>query len=256
MLLAKPPAEVDVYNDIDQALYDFFVTLADPAEFERFYRRVALLPYSRQLYNECRCTWQEQEDRLERVWRWFVVARQSFSGAFANSWSSNVTSSQRGMAATASRWLSCLEDLPLIHARLQRVQIECADWRVILERYDTPETLFYLDPPYVPETRRGGGYKHEMSTEDHIELVERLLQISGMAVLSGYPTDVYRPLEEAGWHKVQRQTSCYAAGRTRTTGLIGPGAASRMQPRTECLWIKSGPVRSLDSYLVEVQECG
>jgi DNA adenine methylase len=53
LLLAKEPVELEVYNDLDHALYEFFTTLADPGEFERFYRRVALLPYSRELYNEC-----------------------------------------------------------------------------------------------------------------------------------------------------------------------------------------------------------
>jgi len=238
VLLAKPPSPVEVYNDIDGGLYEFFSVLADPAEFERFYRRVAVLPYSRELWRECRHTWRLQTDRLERVWRWFVVARQSFAGRFDNAWGSVVTSSTRGMARTCSAWLSAIDMLPEIHARLQRVQIECADWRVILDRYDTPETLFYCDPPYVPSTRRNERYKYELSEDDHRDLVERLLALDGLAVLSGYPNPIYEPLELAGWRRVERQTSCHAAGRTRGSGLQGKGAALAKQPRTECLWIK------------------
>ena len=237
VLLAKPPSPVEVYNDIDHALYEFFLVLSDPTQFERFHRRIAVLPHSRELWRQCLETWQCQNDRVERVWRWFVVARQSFSGLFGKSWSSAVTCSYRGMAGTSSKWLSTVESLPQIHARLQRVQIECADWRVILDRYDTPETLFYVDPPYVPETRRDGAYHHELTGEDHRDLVDRLLNIQGMAVLSGYPSPVYEPLERAGWCIVDRETACSAAGRTRATGIRGQGAATRMQPRVERLWI-------------------
>jgi DNA adenine methylase len=238
VLLAKLPSPVEVYNDADHALYELFVVLADPAEFERFYRRVAALPCSRELYRECRDTWRLQTDRLERVWRWFVVARQSFAGRFGRGWGSVVKSSSRGMVRSCSDWLSAIDRLPEIHARLQRVQIESADWRVILDRYDTPETLFYLDPPYVPSTRRNERYRYELSEDDHREMVDRLLALQGMAVLSGYPNAVYEPLESAGWKRVERQTACHAAGRTRGSGLQGKGAVLARQPRTECLWIK------------------
>lgn len=38
-----------------------------------------------------------------------------------------------------------LED---VHSRLAGVVIECLDFAEVLRRYDGPETLFYLDPPY------------------------------------------------------------------------------------------------------------
>jgi len=231
---------VEVYNDIDHALYDFFTTLSDPDEFEALYRRVAPLPYCRQLYDECRRTWADQADKRERVWRWFVVARQSFSGHFGTGWGAAIRRSHRAMAEEVSHWLACLDALPEVHSRLARVQIDCKDWRDVLDTYDTPDTLFYLDPPYVPKTRRQGAYAHEMTGEDHEELVSRLLSIEGLAVLSGYPNEVYKPLEDAGWTVRTRQTACHAAGRTRTSGIQGNGTALALQPRTECLWIKPG----------------
>lgn len=238
ILLAKSPVEVEVYNDLDAGLYNFFTVLADPDAFERFCRLVALLPHSRRIYSEYRATWQQERDRVKAAAKWFVVARQSFGGRFGASWGSNVTSTRGGMAEVVQRWLSALDRLPEIHARLQRVRIECDDWRTIVERYDTPDTLFYLDPPYVPETRRDGTYAHEMTLDDHAALVEVLLNIRGKAVLSGYAHAVYKPLEAAGWERRDWKVACHIVGRTRATGILGEGAAMRLQPRTESVWIK------------------
>ena len=237
ILLAKRPKPVETYNDLNFALCDFFSVLADPDLFSQFYRRVEALPYSRQFYNEYRVTWQNEQDRIVRVAKWFLVARQSFSGLFGCSWSSAVTGSGRGMAMTCARWLSCIEMLPQIHRRLQRVQIENVDFRTILDRYDTKDTLFYLDPPYVTETRRGGKYEYEMTAQDYQDLIALLLILKGKAVLSGYVHETYQPLEQAGWTRTDWFTSCFATGRTRNSNLQGKGAASKHQVRVESLWI-------------------
>jgi len=234
LLLAKKPSPVEVYNDVDSGLVNFFKVLSDPKLFERFYRKVAVLPYSRELYNECRESWQECEDSVERAVRWFVVARQSFSGRFGASWSFAVTKSARGMAGRASWWLSAIEQLPEIHTRLQRVQIEHNDFRKVIKAYDTPETFFYLDPPYVHLTRSSSRYQHELSDADHKDLIELLKNIKGKVLLSGYDNPLY---EDLGWHKKQWQTVCHAAGKTRAAKIQGKGSAKKMQPRTECVWM-------------------
>lgn len=248
MLCARRPSPIEVYNDIDRGLYDFFTVLADPELFEQFYHRVALLPYCRQLYNDCRENWQGELDKIKRVAMWFVIARQSFGGCFGRSWGYNVSSTKRGMVGSVSRWLSCLDGLPQVHARLQCVQIECSDWRTILATYDTTETLFYLDPPYVPTTRRAGGYAHEMTEQDHRELIEVCLQAQGKICLSGYASEIYTPLETAGWERQDFKTVCHAAGRTRGTNILGEGAALNMQSRTESTWMNYSALPQLNLF--------
>ena len=237
MLFAKHPAPVEVYNDLDGSLVAFFRVLRDPATFAQFQRFVSMTPYARAEWEECRDTWEDTADPIERAARWYVVACMSFSGAFGHSWSSVVTWSGRGMAATASKWLSAIAGLPRAHARLMRVQIEQSDWRVILERYDTPETFFYLDPPYVHSTRKSGDYAHEMEDADHAELVAQLLELRGLVMLSGYASAVYAPLAAAGWQRRDWHTACHAAGRTRGTGLQGAGVVMDQQARVETVWM-------------------
>ena len=233
VFFAKSPALVETINDLDSAVMSFFRVLRDQPE--EFLRLAQLTPYSRELYSECRATWQEEPDEVRRAWRWWVVARMNFSGTHA--WSSVVTYTCRGMASTASKLLSSVDALPEVISRLQRAQIENAPALRVLERYCTPTSLAYLDPPYVSSTRRGGGYSCEMTDTDHAELVEALLRLPGRFVLSGYAHTLYAPLEAAGWQRIDFQVACHAAGRTRVSKLQGAGSALAKQPRTESVWL-------------------
>jgi len=141
------------------------------------------------------------------------------------------------MAATTSRWIRTVNRLPEIHARLQRVQIDHHDWRKVLSTYDTPETLFYLDPPYVPGTRRSGVYAHELTLEDHEEITERILNIKGSVVLSGYAHKVYRPLEDANWERHEWDVHCSSAPQK------GKGIGLSKHCRTECIWVKRSSIK-------------
>lgn len=238
VLIAKKPSPIEVYNDIDSGLINFFRVLRDPVKFERFHRLVALTPYSREEYNFCRKIWEDCKNDVERAHLWYIIARQSFSGVFGTSWSSVITESSRRMARSVSGYLSAIQQLPAITTRLQRVQIEHADWRRILERYDTEDTLFYLDPPYVLETRKDTRYAHELTAEDYHELIQRLLILTGKVVLSGYRHPTYEPLEKAGWIRYDYPTVSHAAGHTQATGILGPGSGKRMQSRVESIWVK------------------
>lgn len=242
VILNKVPAPVEVLNDLDSGLINFFRVLRDPEKFHRLHDKAMLTPYSREEFMHFKEWWDEPEDDVEKAYRWYVVARMSFSGRFGTSWQHVVTYSQKGMSCAVMKWLASLEALPQIHQRLMRVQIEHQDFRTILERYDTPDTLFYLDPPYVPDTRRAGKYDHEMTLEDHQDLVRILLGIKGKACLSGYAHPTYLPLENAGWKRIDMETSCFAAGRTRATGIQGKGACTANQRRIESVWLS--PSRS------------
>ncbi len=237
LLFAKPPSPVEVYNDLDGGLVNLFRVLRDPDQFEQLHFLASMTPYAREEYNFCRETWQECNDPVTRAYRFFVVARMSFSGAFAQSFSSVITASNRGMAGTVSKWLSTIDGLPEVHARLMRVQIERQDFRTIIERYDSPATLFYCDPPYISTTRKGGKYNHEMSEQDHENLVGSLLKIQGKAIVSGYAHPIYNPFTENGWRRKDFATACYAVGRTKATRVQGEGAALSKHSRIETVWI-------------------
>lgn len=235
LLFAKEPSPVEVYNDLDSDLVNFMQVLRDrDGMFPDFYNRACLSPYSRDEWLFCRDHLNDDPSPVERARRFFVLARFSFGGLIGNSFGIDVTGSKRGMVQKASAYQGVLGILPKLGERLVSVLIENKDFRNLIQVYDTEEAFFYLDPPYVPETRRSGAYKHEMTEDDHRDLVELLRSIKGKAMLSGYPNKLYDSL---GWNKQEWNTVCSAAGRTRVSGLQGTGAVLARQKRTECVWM-------------------
>ena len=237
LLFGKPPSKVEVYNDLDSGLVNFFRVLRDPAKYEGLQRLALLTPYAREEYDFCKHTWAQCEDDVERAYRWYVMARSTFSGALQHGgWSSVTHESVRGISASVNVWLRGIEMLPEIHARLMMVQIEQADWRRILERYDDPQAFMYLDPPYVLSTRSRTRYPSDITEADHVEMVDRLLAMKSKVLLSGYRHPVYDPLEAAGWKRLDIQTACHSAGSTKATGILGDGSRLEAQARTESVW--------------------
>jgi len=250
LLFAKPPAEVETYNDIDEGVVNLFHVLRDPDQFREFKRLCSFTLYSRAEYNEARRTWVSERDPVRRAWKWFVVNRMSFGGQFGSSFGTTITTSSANMACECHKWLAAKKRLDAARRRLERVQIECADWRVILKRYCGEGYLCYCDPPYVHSTRKRERYKHELTDDDHEELVEKLLEYDGMVMLSGYRNAIYERLEREGWTRHDKETSCHVAGRTRATGILGEGAAKRMQPRVESVWLNPAAQRAGENDLL------
>lgn len=248
LLFAKEPAGFEVYNDIDSRLVNLFRVLRDKEKFERFYMLVCLTPYSREEFAACRNALDfPSEDDVENAYRMYVSARMAFSGQISrctNSWSHTVTEISRNMSGAVSRWLSAIELLPEIHARLMRVQIEHLPALECIEKYgamwDYNNSFIYLDPPYIQSARRSGGYDFEMTDKDHKELIDYLIehQDRNKFMLSGYDNKIYQRLERKGWRKICWEVTCNAAGRTRFTKIIGENATfKKNQRRIECIWI-------------------
>jgi DNA adenine methylase len=96
------------------------------------------------------------------------------------------------MNGNVSEWLTAVDGLADIHGRLRRVCIENMPALDLIRREDTPGTLFYCDPPYLHETREStAAYSHEMTEQDHRELLSVLKECKGKVMLSGYPSTLY-----------------------------------------------------------------
>jgi DNA adenine methylase len=237
ILLAKEPSPVEVYNDIHSGLVTLFRVLRDPELFPQFEWLCQLTLYSREEMEHCRASWQTESDQVTKAWMFFVATRQGFVGSGA--WAYGVVPDKSGKNQNVQRWLNAIDRLAAVCQRLSTVQVEQAAWARVLDRYDTPDTLFYCDPPYVPDTRVSkNDYLHEMDEAAHTALVEKLLTIRGKAVLSGYDHALYAPLGRAGWdtrYAVRRSIAAnYKTSKGRTT-------------RTEVLWFNPAAQRSVEA---------
>ena len=207
ILINRKPSLVETYNDLDSELVNFFEILRDHGD--ELIRAISLTPFSREeLVKACRP--EPGLPSLERARRFYVRARQTRTGLAQTSsegrWAHCVLTSRAGMAGAVSRWLGAVDGLPEIVQRLLRVQIENVPALELIERYDTDDTLFYLDPPYVHESRNdSNAYGYEMTDEEHAELARLLHSIRGRAVVSGYRTALYDRLF-ADWVRIDAPT--------------------------------------------------
>ncbi len=230
VLINREPAPVETYNDLDSELVNFFSTLRHPEHGERLLKEIALTPFSREEL-ALACTPGLDLEDVERARRFYVRARQTRTGLAQTSsegrWAQCILTSRSGMSGAVSRWLGAIEGLPPIIDRLMRVQIDNAPALEVIQRYDTPETLFYLDPPYVHDTR---GDKHayygEMTDAQHTELARLLHGVKGCAAISGYRSELYDSLY-ADWDRVDApEKNCHSV----------------RQPRQESLWMNYEPI--------------
>jgi len=108
------------------------------------------------------------------------------------------------MSGVISRWLGGIDCLSDIAERLLRVQIENRPATDVIQLYDSEETLFYCDPPYIHDTRGDDcAYAYEMTDEQHRDLAEALNSAKGMVALSNYDCDLMDKLYPARrWQKV------------------------------------------------------
>ncbi len=192
VLLAKNPEGVsEVVNDLDRALTNFWRVLQDADQFDRFRRAVDAVPFSE-------AEWTEAGERLDAVdsvnaaVAFFVRCRQSLAGRLDDFAPLSRTRTRTGMNEQVSAWLSAVNGLAAVSARLQRVAILTRPALDVIRQQDGPETLFYFDPPYLPTTRAAATvYRCEMSVDDHRELLAVVRECRGRVMLSGYPNDLY-----------------------------------------------------------------
>ncbi len=179
---------METYNDVDGEVVNFFRVLRN--EQESLVRAIGLTPFSREEF-AIACEIDPGLDPVERARRFYVRARQVRTGlaqsATVGRWANCKNTSRAGMAGAISRWLGAVESLPDIALRLLQVQIENRPAIDVIRMYDSPETLFYCDPPYVHETRGDhNAYAYEMSNEEHQELARTLNSVEGLVAISGY----------------------------------------------------------------------
>jgi|GEM_PF-707412 len=239
LFFARPPAPVEVLNDLDGELVNLFRCLQNPETFGPLKRRLLHTLYSRAEFARALEILQDHTitDPVLRAWAFYVKWNQGVTGEVRTpgNWSRVFTSSG-GIAGTTNRWIMRLTMLDDWHKRLLVVQIDNRDAIEVIRYWDSPEAVFYVDPPYHQETRSKQHqivYDVETDHNHHVQLVRTLLDCRGAVVLSCYNHPVYAPLLEAGWKKTEYKTACHSACRWRGSGVQGRGAALKKVPRTE-----------------------
>lgn len=215
----------EVVNDLNHDLTLFWGVMKIPCLFAEFCRIVEATPFSQSVFEAAG----ESSTRTEvqRAVDFFVRARQSRQGLMKVFATLSRNRTRRGMNEQVSAWLTSLDGLADVHQRLKRVVILNQTAEGVIRKEDGPKTLFYLDPPYLHETRSvTDAYLMEMSDDEHRSLLDLLSSIKGKFILSGYPSALYSEhAKRHGWRCV-------------TKDIDNKSSSSKTKSiKTECLWM-------------------
>jgi DNA adenine methylase len=222
VLLVKEPSKLETYNDLNDSLVNFFQILRDRAE--ELVEKIKLTPWSRTEFERCLSN-EPITDKLEAARRLFVRLWMSYNSTFTTC-AGNFRRHTNGRRSV----IMDIKPQNLFDAsqRFLKVQIERRDALRLMQELDSPDTLFYLDPPYVFSTRvQKKAYSNEMTDDQHRAFADVLHSLKGFVILSGYPSEIYKDLfEDRGWRRVDKRA-------------ITMGGTER----TECIWLSPSVIQ-------------
>jgi len=179
VLFRKKPSKIEVYNDINGDLVNLFLVVRD--NIDEFIEKQQYLLHSRELHRKFQRELDDGLDEVEKAVRFYYVICASFAGRYQSGWGHTIKNSH-------SYYCPDMKELKQAHARLKRVFIEQLDFADCISRYDTEDTLFYIDPPYfMPEDKfidYYGRFIPLFRGTDHIRLLNVIKRIKGKFILS------------------------------------------------------------------------
>lgn len=229
VLIRKPRSYAEIYNDLDDDVVNLFRVLRS-SRYSELVDGLIHTPFAR---TEFSAAYEHCEDPVEAARRLIIRSFMGFgsdghNGARPTGFRAN---SNRSGTTPAHDWANYSEALELVIWRLEGVVVENRPAMEVMAQCDGPDTLHYVDPPYVWETRSKAknssrkNYRHELSNDDHEKLLNFLDDLKGMVVLSGYPHPLYDSALKH-WQRHERKALADGA-RERTEVLwLNPKAAA------------------------------
>lgn len=215
VLLAKPASRLEFYNDLDGDMVAFFRALRESPD--KLAENIALTPWSRE---EHELAYQPCNEDLERARRVLIRSHFGHGSSGIHRSTGFRGAGLRARTLPIHTWQSMPEVIRNMAERVKQVVIENRPALDVMRQNDAPVALHYVDPPYLPETRdKGRDYRHEMTHDDHVNLLEGLRELRGRVLLSGYQSKMYDHILN-DWRRMEIRTK-----------------ADKALDRTEVVWM-------------------
>ena len=230
ILLNRKPEPMEVYNDKYGGVVDFYKCIKDPVLMEKLIQYLELTLKSREMFLDSRDIFVTSKDTVERAANWYYMITHSFSKLGRN-FGRDLNKSYHAIDT----------HFPIFrqtHKRLKNVLIENLDWSICIKDFDSFDTVFYCDPPYMNTTTSGNQYEHNMTIKDHTNLCELIFQSKGYFALSGYENELYSTYP---WDDIQLwdvNVSMTGMAFTETNNFADKKDQITRGQRTERLYIK------------------
>lgn len=217
-LINREPVALEVFNDRYSGVFEFYRCLKDNNLYKELCEELEHSCYSRQEFHYCRDRWGEEKDIAKRAAMWYYMIRCSF-GSVGRAFGTVI----KPTSNHPQRFFNSLANFEPVHNRLRNTIIENLDWEECMKQYDSPDAIFYCDPPYLGTEI--SQYKCDFMEEDHKTLCRVIFDCDGYVALSGYANSIYDSFD---WDDV-------LSWRVRVT--VGGGCTKYAD---ECLYIKYG----------------
>jgi DNA adenine methylase len=222
VLLAKHPSKIESVNDLDSNIANFWAVLRDrPTELERI---CALTPHSRAEWLANRNPEHRSDNQLQAAWQTWVALTQTRGSSTDGHGGWRFVQGGTTRHSLVRYLDGYLARIAPAAERLRQVSIDCRPAAEFIDCYDRPTTCYYIDPPYLADTRYGTQYRKEMRTEtDHTALLDQIATLKANVIISGYRNQLYDN-KLHNWRRIDLPTTC-------TSGA----------PRTESIWLNYDP---------------
>lgn len=217
-VLRQCPGMRFVYNDLDDRLYTFFKVLRDNST--DLAHLTFLTPYSRRGFQDAHAILSDDAefsklDDINKALLFLIVNRQSFGAKMSNDWS--IT---RDGEINYQTWNSLPEYILRVAKAWKNVFLEHLDYKEVIRKWDSKNTIFYLDPPY--ENVETDYYKvNKKDGFNHVEMFEELQNIQGSYSVSYYggedqssDTDLLKLYQNAGCKTLRKEVAKHLSMQT------------------------------------------
>jgi len=222
VLLNRKPSKMEVFNDRYAGVVAFYRCMREEELTRKLVAWVEMTVHSKEDFIFCQQTWQDVNDPVERAGRWLYMMSYSFSGVGRN-WGR-----AKDISPVAGKLTNRIPQIWEVHRRFKRVQVENQGWYECMTYYDSPEAVFYCDPPYLLTDL--GAYRYSMSMADHKRFLDTVFQCQGFVAVSGYPHELY---DKYPWSD-RYEYPVLVTSRGSEGTKLGQGRSRA----TEVLWIK------------------
>lgn len=197
VFFAKPPSPVEVLNDINGNLANFYRVMK--LDFEALHRLIDATLHDEHTYKRARDIYRGKVEAtdVERAWAVWVAAAMSFGGNFFTHFQITCNAADRSNPGTHTR--NKRKEFGQCAKRLEETMILDKDAIIVLHKYNQVDSFAYCDPPYI-EVDQGPycGY----TRRQYLQLLCNLSRFKGKFLLSSYDTDLLQWFTKRyGWRQ-------------------------------------------------------
>ena len=180
----KDPVRINVINDLNSELINFYKVVV--SHMNKLKKEISQTLHSRKQHSHALYIYNNPTffNEIQRAWAVWVLSKESFSSILNAAFSVSKTQSKKPLKVQNAKLIfeNNLQSL------LEQATIECDDAFKIINRYDTPDSLFFLDPPYVGCNM--GHYANMFNEQSLNQLLVLCSELKGKFILTMYPNQL------------------------------------------------------------------